>query len=60
MFPVGTHAGVIRLRLWPTTVEAAEAALDRLLETTNDSTLVGSLVIIDRARVRIRHSARHD
>jgi predicted nuclease of predicted toxin-antitoxin system len=31
MFPAGTHAGVIRLRVWPTTVEAAEAGLDRLL-----------------------------
>lgn len=60
MFPAGTHAGVIRLRVWPTTVEAAEAGLDRLLNTTEDSTLIGSLVIIDRARVRVRRSARHD
>jgi len=60
MFPTGTHAGVIRLRVWPTTVEAAEAGLDRLLNTTEDSTLIGSLAIIDRARVRIRRSARHD
>jgi predicted nuclease of predicted toxin-antitoxin system len=60
MYPAGTHAGVIRLRVWPTTVEAAEAGLDRLLDTTEDSTLIGSLVIIDRARVRVRRSARHD
>ncbi len=25
MFPAGTHNGVIRLRVWPTTVEAVEA-----------------------------------
>jgi predicted nuclease of predicted toxin-antitoxin system len=60
MFPAGTHAGVIRLRVWPTTVEAAEAGLDRLLSTTEDSILAGSLIVIDRARVRIRRSARHD
>jgi predicted nuclease of predicted toxin-antitoxin system len=60
MFPAGTHAGVIRLRVWPTTVETVEAGLDRLLNTTEDSTLVASLVVIDRARVRIRRSARHD
>jgi predicted nuclease of predicted toxin-antitoxin system len=59
MFPVGTHSGVIRLRVWPTTVEAVEAALDRLLDTTEDPALRGSLVIIDRSRVRIRRSARH-
>ena len=59
MFPAGTHAGVIRLRVWPTTVEAAEAGLDRLLNTTEDSTLVGSLIIIDRAQVRVRRSSRH-
>lgn len=60
MFPAGTHKGVIRLRVWPTTVEAVEEGLDRLLNATEDSTLIGSLVIIDRARVRIRRSARHD
>jgi predicted nuclease of predicted toxin-antitoxin system len=49
MFPAGTHAGVIRLRLWPTTVEAAESGLDRLLNTTEDSILIGSLVVIGRA-----------
>ena len=28
MYPAGTHAGVIRLRVWPTTIEQIEAALD--------------------------------
>ncbi len=60
MFPAGTHAGVIRLRVWPTTVEAAQAGLDRLLDSIEDSTLIGGLVIIDRVRVRVRRSARHD
>jgi len=60
MLAEGTHAGVIRLRVWPTTAEAAEAGLNRLLDTTEDSTLIGSLIIIDRARVRVRRSARHN
>lgn len=59
MYPVGSHAGVIRLRVWPTTIEIAEAALDRLLSTTDDAALIGSLVIVDRLRIRIRRSVRH-
>jgi predicted nuclease of predicted toxin-antitoxin system len=27
MYPVGSHAGVIRLRVWPTTIEQVEYAL---------------------------------
>ena len=37
MYPIGSHAGVIRLRVWPTTIEATEAALGRLLITTADA-----------------------
>ncbi len=59
MYPVGSHAGVIRLRVWPTTVESAEAGLGRLLATTSDSELPGSLIIIDNLRIRIRRAARH-
>ena len=59
MYPAGTHAGVIRLRVWPTTIEQTEAALDRLLSFVQDESLVGSLVIIDEQRIRIRRGARH-
>ena len=59
MYPVGSHAGVIRLRVWPTTVESSEAALGRLLATTPDDVLPGSLIIIDNLRIRIRRSAQH-
>ena len=27
MYPIGSHAGVVRLRVWPKTVENTEAAL---------------------------------
>jgi predicted nuclease of predicted toxin-antitoxin system len=59
MYAIGTHAGVIRLRIWPTTTEATEAALGRLLATTPDAVLAGSLVVIDNQRIRIRRTARH-
>jgi predicted nuclease of predicted toxin-antitoxin system len=54
MYPLGSHSGVVRLRVWPTTVEDAEAALDRLLTSTVDSDLSGNLIIIDNQRIRIR------
>ena len=54
MCPPGRHCGVIRLRVWPTTVEETESALERLLETVPDEDLVGSLIIIDARRIRIR------
>jgi len=59
MYPAGTHAGVIRLRVWPTTIEQIEAALDRLFSSTGDNQLTGSLIIIDAQRIRIRRAARH-
>ena len=53
-FPVGQHHGVIRLRVWPTTIEETQLALSRLLEQVDDDDLRGALVIIDRQRIRIR------
>jgi len=55
-FPVGQHQGIIRLRVWPTTVEEAVNALSRLLGQVNDLELVGALVIVGRHRIRIRTS----
>ena len=59
MYPAGAHAGVIRLRVWPTTVEETERALGRLLSHVDDDDLRGSLVIVDRNGIRVRRSARH-
>ena len=59
MYPVGSHAGVIRLPVWPATIENTEAAPARLFEAVGDEDLRGSLVIIDQRRIRIRRSARH-
>ncbi len=59
MFPIGSHAGVVRLRVWPTTVEQAVAALARLLEVVPDDQLPNSLIIIDNHRIRVRQAAQH-
>ena len=59
MYPVGTHVGIIRLRVWPTTVEQTERALGRLLESVEDRDLIRSLVIVDPQRIRIRKDAKH-
>lgn len=48
------HAGVIRLNIWPTTVEEIQSALTRLFKELNDEELQGSLIIIDRNKIRIR------
>jgi predicted nuclease of predicted toxin-antitoxin system len=59
MYPAGSHAGVVRLRVWPTTIENTETALTRLFDSVAEEDLQGSLVIIDEAKIRIRRLARH-
>ena len=59
MYPTGSHAGVIRLRVWPTTIEQIEEALDRLLNAVPDESLSRSLIIIDKLKIRIRRVAQH-
>lgn len=54
VFPLGKHAGVIRLRVWPTTVEETQTALRRLLDEVSDEELRNALVIVDRTKIRIR------
>ncbi|HEY3932454.1 MAG TPA: DUF5615 family PIN-like protein [Verrucomicrobiae bacterium] len=53
-FPLGTHCGIVRLRVWPTTVEETQLAIERLLTQVSESDLRGSLVIIDREKIRLR------
>jgi len=54
MFPVGTHSGVVRLRVWPTTVEETQAALERLLSSVPDEDWWGSLIIVGARHIRVR------
>lgn len=53
-FPIGSHAGIIRLRVWPTTIEETQDALERFLADVPDTELAGALVIIDREAIRVR------
>ena len=53
-FPIGSHAGIIRLRVWPTTIEESQDALERLLVEVPDAELARALVIIDREAIRGR------
>ena len=55
-FPLGKYAGIVRLRVWPTTIEETERALRRLLWQVPDNELRGALVIIDRRRIRVRRA----
>jgi predicted nuclease of predicted toxin-antitoxin system len=54
VFPLGSHAGVIRLRVWPTTVAEITRALARLFAEVSPGELRGALTIVDRERIRIR------
>ena len=46
--------GVVRLRVWPTTEEETQAALQRLLDEVGDPQLRDSLVIVARTSIRVR------
>jgi predicted nuclease of predicted toxin-antitoxin system len=60
LFPLGSHHGIIRLRVWPTTVEVTKKALNRVLAQVPVSDLEGSLVIVDLARIRLRRPPSGD
>jgi predicted nuclease of predicted toxin-antitoxin system len=54
MYPLGTHCGVIRLRVWPTTTEQTQKAFQRLLTSVPSSEWPYSLIIIDNHKIRHR------
>jgi len=53
-FPVGHHYGVVRRRVWPTTIEMTRFALGRLFEEFTEAELRGGLAIVDRTHIRMR------
>lgn len=53
-YPLGTHAGVIRLRIFPQTLEILHPVLERELAELVKANIAGCLVIIDNWRVRIK------
>ncbi len=54
MYPLGAHHGVIRLRVWPTTTENTQQAIERMLKQIPESSLKNSLIIIDNYKIRVR------
>lgn len=54
MYPLGRQHGVIRLRVWPTTIEKTVEALDRLLRQLPPEEWFESLIIIDNQKIRVR------
>ena len=55
-FPLGAHHGIIRLRVWPTTVELTIAALQRIFDRVPESDLPRNLIIVDNHRIRLRRA----
>ena len=51
---VSPHYGIIRLRVWPTTVEEIIRALQRLFESVEAQEISGALIIVGRNNIRIR------
>ena len=52
--PLGSHCGVVRLRVWPTTIEVTIAAMERLLKQLPASDWPNRLVIVDNRKIRVR------
>jgi predicted nuclease of predicted toxin-antitoxin system len=53
-YPLGHHHGVIRLRVWPTTTEETQNALQRLIAALSPSDWIDCLIIIDNEKIRVR------
>jgi predicted nuclease of predicted toxin-antitoxin system len=56
MFPLGAHGGIIRLRVWPTTVDVTIAGLKRVLDQVPEEDWRRSLIIVDNQRIRLRRA----
>lgn len=53
-YSLGRHHGIVRLRVWPTTVESTREAIERLLFAVPVARWDGCLIIVDNAKIRIR------
>ena len=53
-YPLGHHHGIVRLRVWPTTVEQTQDALERLIAGLSPSKWRNCLIIIDNQKIRVR------
>jgi len=53
-YPLGHHHGIIRLRVWPTTIEQTQNAIERLITDLPPTRWHGCLIIIDNNKIRVR------
>ena len=53
-YPLGDHHGIVRLRVWPTTIKQTRNAMERLLSDLSPSNWRHSLIIIDNQKIRVR------
>lgn len=53
-YPLGLHHGVIRLRVWPTTIEQTQDAIARLWAELAPTNWRNCLIIIDNRKIRVR------
>ena len=53
-YPLGRHHGIIRLRVWPTTIEQTRNAMERLIADLPPSKWRDCLIIIDNQKIRVR------
>jgi len=53
-FPVGTHSGIMRLRVLEQTAECLHPILERALQQLEKRDVSGKLVTLSRSSVRIR------
>lgn len=53
-YQLGHHNGVIRLRVWPTTIEQTQSAMERLITDLPSTQWHGCLIIIDNKKIRVR------
>jgi predicted nuclease of predicted toxin-antitoxin system len=54
-YPLGSHRGIVRLRIWPTTTEWTIAAMERLLDLLPPEQWAGRLIIVDNRKIRVRN-----
>ncbi len=57
MFARSLGAGVLYLRVLPSTLEAVHAELGRVLSLYNEAELLGSFVVVEPGRHRVRKPA---
>ena len=53
-YPLGHHHGIVRLRVWPTTIEKTRSAMERLIADLSPSNWRDCLIIIDNQKIRVR------